>query len=87
MTKTKDDNQLKINVNPQTTPILYTDMVFINVNTDGTIIDVCQKIGSEKNFQVVARIGMSREHAKKFVKRLSELLALTLGQSKTGDNN
>jgi hypothetical protein len=81
----QDKPKLNINVNPNTTPILYTDMVFMNVNEDGISFDVCQKLGSTNQIQVVARIGMSRSHAKKFVKKLSEILALTEGHSQTGE--
>ncbi|MGE5041902.1 MAG: hypothetical protein ACM3IJ_03280 [Candidatus Levyibacteriota bacterium] len=71
---------------PQNLPILYTDMVFMNVNEDGVIIDVCQKGAGQNQFQVVSRIGMSKDHAKKFVKKLSEILALTTAHSKSGDS-
>lgn len=84
--KQKDQN-FNINLNPAHTPILYTDMVYMNVNEDGVIFDICQKVGPTNQFQVVSRIGMSRDHAKKFVKKLSEILALTMGQSQTGEKN
>lgn len=80
-------SQLNINVNPEKTPILYTDMVFMSVNEDGVIFDVCQKLGTSNQLQVVNRVGMSRDHAKKFVKKLSEILALTTAQSQTGEKN
>lgn len=78
--------QLNVNINPNN-PIVYTDMVFMNVNEDGITFDVCQKVGTTNQYQVVSRIGMSRVHAKKFVKKLTELLALTEGRSQTGDKN
>jgi hypothetical protein len=83
----KDEEKLNININPVTTPILYTDMFFINVNEDGVSLDVCQKMGATAQYQVVARIGMSREHAKKFVQKLSEIMALTTAHAKTGEEN
>lgn len=76
-----------INLNPELTKILYTDMIYINVNEDGTTLDICQKVGPTDQFHVVARIGMSRDHAKKLAAELSKILALTSAQSKTGEEN
>lgn len=78
---------LNINLDPNQTKIMYTDMVFMNVNEDGVTFDVCQKVGNSNQFNVVSRIGMSREHAKKFVKKLSEILALSQAHSQTGEKN
>lgn len=86
MAKT-DEQQLQINLNPEKAQILYTDTVFMNVNDDGITFDICQKVGNSNQLQVVSRIGMSREHAKKFVHKLSEILALTTGHSRTSDKN
>ncbi len=68
-------------------PILYTDMVFMNVNDDGVIIDICQKGATPNQFQVVSRVGMSKEHARKFVKKLSEIIALTSADTNTEEKN
>lgn len=86
MAKT-DEVQFQVNLNPEKVQILYTDTVFMNVNDDGVILDICQKVGNSTQLQVVQRIGMSREHAQKFVKKLSEILALTHGHSQTNDKN
>lgn len=84
----KDEAQkLQINLNPEKVNILYTDTVFMNVNNDGVILDVCQKVGNSNQLQVVSRIGMSRDHANKFVKKLTEILALTHGHSQTSEKN
>lgn len=80
-------DEIKINLNPEHVSILYTDTVFMNVNDDGVTFDVCQKVGNSNQMQVVSRIGMSREHANKFVKKLAEILALTHGHSQTGSKN
>lgn len=79
--------KFQINLNPEKVSILYTDTVFMNVNNDGVILDVCQKVGNSNQLQVVSRIGMSREHANKFVKKLTEILALTHGHSQTSEKN
>jgi hypothetical protein len=84
---TKDDQQFQINLNPEKVNILYTDTIFMNVNDDGVTFDICQKVGNSNQLQVVSRIGMSRDHAHKFVKKLSEILALTHGHSQTREKN
>lgn len=80
-------HDVQINLNPDTTPIFYTDSILMNTNEDGVVLDVAQKVGPTKQLKIVSRIGMSRNHAKKFVKKLSELLALTEGNSATGSKN
>lgn len=80
-------HNVQINLNPDTTPVLYTDSILMSTNEDGVVLDVAQKIGPAKQLKIVSRIGMSRNHAKKFVKKLSELLALTEGNSATGNKN
>lgn len=81
----KQEEQNNIQVTLPNIPILYTDMVFMNVNEDGVIIDICQKGAGPNQFQVVSRVGMSREHAKKFVHKLGEIMALTTAHSKSTD--
>lgn len=80
-----NQNQQAININPLTTPVLYTDNVVMNTNEDGVVLDIAQRIGSSNQSHVVTRIGMSREHAKKLVKELGRLLAMTDGTVKTGE--
>lgn len=82
----KNSSQINININPDI-KILYTDMVFMNVNEDGVTLDICQKVGNSNQYQVVSRIGMSKVHAEKFVKKLSEILVLTMGHTQTGEKN
>lgn len=76
--------EMAININPTVTPVLYTDNVLMNTNEDGVVLDISQRIGSSNQANVVARIGMSREHAKKLVKELGRLLAMTEGAIQTG---
>ncbi|MCL5970835.1 MAG: hypothetical protein M1450_05045 [Patescibacteria group bacterium] len=80
-------NEVSINVNLDTTPILYTDNVFMSVNEDGLVLDICQKIGPTNQMRIVSRVGMSKNHAKKFLKELGNLLALTEGKGQTGTKN
>ena len=83
----KKPQELAVNINLDTTPILYTDNVIITVNPDGVVLDVTQRLANTNQVRVVARVGMSREHAKKFTAELGRMLALTEGQAKTGSNN
>ena len=83
----KKQQELAVNINLDTTPILYTDNVIITVNPDGVVLDVTQRLANTNQVRVVARVGMSREQAKKFTAELGKILALTEGQVKTGSNN
>ena len=83
----QDQNQpqgMQININLDTTPILYTDNVLMTTNEDGMVFDICQKVGPSNQMRIVTRIGMSRSHAKKFLKEMGSLLALTEGKGQTG---
>ena len=81
----KNQPGIAVNVNLDTTPVLYTDNVFMSANEDGIVLDVAQKLGATNQVRIVSRIGMSRNHAKKFAKELSKLLALTEGSMQTGE--
>ena len=76
--------QVQISVNLDTTSVLYTDNINMTVNPDGVVLDVMQKLGPTNQVRIVARVGMSREHAKKFVKKLGELLLKSDGMIVTG---
>jgi len=78
--------ELNLNVNLDTTPVLYTDTVFMTVNEDGVVFDVCQKVGNTNQLRVVSRVGMSKEHAKKFVAQLSQLMTQSESHGKVQFN-
>lgn len=80
-------NEVNIDVNLDTTPILYTDNIFMTTNVNGVVLDICQKLGPTNKMRIVSRIGMSREHAKLVLKELGKLLAMTDGQITTGKKN
>jgi hypothetical protein len=80
----KKTPQQNINVNLDQTAILYTDNIFMNANEDGVVLDVGQKLFNTNQVRIVARIGMSRNHAKKFVQEMSKLLAMTEGNLQSG---
>ncbi len=85
--KNKKEQTQQINLNLDTTPILYTDNIYMTANSDGVVLDVGQKVGSTNQVRVVTRVGMSRDHAKKFVNELGKLLAMSEGKIHTGKNN
>lgn len=80
----RDQKEMQVNINLDTTPILYTDNIFITTDEDGVVLDFCQKLGPSNQIRVVSRIGMSKTHAKKFLTEMSKLLAMTEGQIQTG---
>ena len=82
--RSKENSQVAVNVNLDTTPILYTDNIFMSTNEYGLVLDVCQKIGNANQLRIVTRVGMSREHAKIFLREMGKLLAMTEGQMQTG---
>lgn len=77
--------QVGINLNLDTTPIFYTDTIYMTTNEDGLVLDVAQKIANTNQVRIVSRIGMSRNHAKKFIRELEKLMELTEGKMQTGD--
>lgn len=87
MEEQNQTNQHKVNMNPETTPVLYTDNIFMTSHEFGIVIDFGQKMGPTNETRIVSRIGMSREHAKKFLAELGKMLAMTDGTSNTEERN
>ncbi|KKQ46950.1 MAG: hypothetical protein US95_C0048G0003 [Candidatus Woesebacteria bacterium GW2011_GWB1_38_5] len=83
---TNQKNQpVQISVNLDTTPVLYTDNVNMTVNPNGVVLDIMQRLGPTNQVRIVSRIGMSREHAKKFLDKLGKLLLKSEGVVVTGE--
>lgn len=82
MKKNQDTQKKKadVSINLDNTPILYTDRIGITTNPDGVVLDIMQRIGPTKKARIVARVGMSREHAGKFVQELGRLLTINQNQ-------
>ncbi len=78
-------NEVALNVNLDQTPILYTENIYMSTSEDGLTLDIAQKLVGTNQQRIVARVGMSRDHAKKFLKELGNLLALTEGDVQTGN--
>lgn len=87
MEKKVKNQELEVSVNFDTTPILYTDSISMTSNEDGVVFDVLQRVGTTNKVRIVSRIGMSRNHAKKFIQEVSNLLAITEGQKRTDGSN
>ena len=83
-----DDNnnpkKVQMSINFETTPIFYTDNINMTANADGVVLNVTQRLGPSNQARIVARVGMSREHAKKFVEKLGGLLLKSEGERVTG---
>lgn len=54
--------------------VLYTDMVQVSANNYGVILNFLQGMGSDGKPSAVARIGMSREHARSVIEVLSKTI-------------
>ncbi len=74
-----------VSVNLDTTPILYTDNIQMTTNEDGIVLNVGQVLYPFNQLRIVARIGMSRVHAKKLLAEFGRLLAMSEGQIQTGE--
>lgn len=76
MKTTKTVKNTKPNQAKSDPPILYTDQATIHTTDVGVIIDFGQSVGdsNESEETVVARVGMSRQHAVNILKALYENL-------------
>lgn len=82
--KIEPNQGMEVSVNPDATPIVYTDNVQIVANEDGVVLDIGQRLGATNQIRIVSRVGMSREHAKKLTKALQDALDSSSGQTQTG---
>ena len=83
---TNQKNQpVQVSVNLDTTPVLYTDNINMTVNPNGVVLDIMQRLGPTNQVRIVSRLGMSREHAKKFLDKLGKLLLKSEGVVVTGE--
>lgn len=76
-------NQFNLNINAQETKVMFSDHIQMTISENGIVFDVGQRILNTNQITVVSRFGVNREHAKKLLKSLGELLALTEGQVET----
>ena len=69
-----DQVGVNFNVDPFRTPILYADSVFIKSNEQGMVLDIAQQIGDSQQFNIVARVGLSKDHVRRLIEHLEALL-------------
>lgn len=65
---------VNFNVDPSKTQVLYADSVYIKSNDYGMILDVAQQIGDTPQFNIVARIGFSKDHVRNLIENLEALM-------------
>jgi transcriptional regulator with XRE-family HTH domain len=69
------ENNPGVQINmPGNLATLYTDSVFVTTNDFGVVFDFSQSMGPTNQQNVIARLGMSKEHAKALLKVLIEKL-------------
>jgi len=59
----KDINPLQVNI-PDGLNVVYTDSAFVHKNNFGVVVDFAQTLGTTNRQNIVARVGMSLDHAK-----------------------
>jgi transcriptional regulator with XRE-family HTH domain len=70
-------------INPSDAKIIYTDMVHINANKYGVVMDFLQGLDASSQSVAISRIGMSREHAISLLKILQKTLQASDNVQKT----
>jgi hypothetical protein len=60
-------------------PVLYSDSVFITTGQFGVVFDFAQSVGSTNQQNVIARVGMSKEHALALLNVLEKKVKETFG--------
>lgn len=73
-------------VMPTEAQIVYTDMVHVMVNNYGVIMNFMQTSGSNTQPLAVARIGMSKEHAKSVLEVLQKTLEMQQAGGATNES-
>lgn len=79
---TNEEIQISASLAPLENRILFTDIVDITVNNYGVVMNFLQTSGPSGNPSHVARVGMSREHAKSVL----QILQVTLNQTERQAN-
>lgn len=64
-------------ITPGDARIIYTDMVHVNANRFGVVINFLQGLGSNNQPMAISRIGMSHEHAKSLIAVLQKSVKLS----------
>lgn len=75
--KGKKFKEIKV---PDNIQVLYSDSVFVTSSQWGVVFDFAQNVGSTNTQNVVARIGMSKEHARALMNVIQKRLAAPKSQ-------
>ena len=59
---------------PNNIAVLYSDSTWLTIDQYGVVLDFAQKMGPTNQQNIVARVGMSKEHAKILIDKLADLL-------------
>lgn len=59
---------------PNNLVAVYSDSAYLSINQYGIIIDFAQRMGPTNQQNIVARVGMSKSHAKILIEKLAGLL-------------
>lgn len=77
-TATKDDtNSQPLVIMPMDSRIVYTDTMHVVVNNYGVVMNFMQNSGQDNQPLAVARVGMSKEHARSVLEILQKTLSQT----------
>lgn len=71
---TVEQPSVQVTIDPAKVQVLYTDSTFVNSSDYGLVLDVAQTAPGNSQQFIVARIGMSFEHAKKLVEVMNDHL-------------
>ena len=74
MAEQEEKPQMAVNIDAKSTPVLYADSFFVSSTDFGITFDFAQRVGPTNQQQVVSRVGMSFEHARKILEVIQEHL-------------
>jgi transcriptional regulator with XRE-family HTH domain len=66
---------MNVSVNPAQTPVLYSDMMGVTSSEFGMVFDFGQRVNTTNNATIVARVGVSYDHARKIMEAIQNELA------------
>ncbi len=73
--KLNNKDQINIGIDPLRTPILFSDTIRVSSSENGFVLDIAQGIAGTNQAVVVARVGLSKEHARKLAEMMIEQVA------------
>lgn len=84
----QNQNAQQVNVQvPGNLPVLFSDVAGVTSSPFGLVFDFGQRVGSTNQVNVVARVGVSKEHAEALLKVLADKLREMQLKSKTEKKN